>query len=88
MCITSETCRAKNVIKIALNKLHQAGPSKPKTWKFVALCSLLTVFLQKRRGCPVMLDCQHHHVPGVAENVHCFIMVTGRYVLPVDCNES
>ena len=29
MCITSETCRAKNVIKkLALNNLHQAGPSK------------------------------------------------------------
>ena len=29
MCITSETCRANSVIKIALNNLHQAGPSKP-----------------------------------------------------------
>ena len=30
MCITSETCRAKSVIKkLALNNLHQAGPSKP-----------------------------------------------------------
>ena len=29
MCITSETCRAKSVIKTALNNLHQAGPSKP-----------------------------------------------------------
>jgi len=29
MCITSETCRAKSVIKkLALNNLHQAGPSK------------------------------------------------------------
>ena len=38
MCITSETCRAKSVIikKLALNNLHQAGPSKPKyddAWK-------------------------------------------------------
>ena len=29
MCITSETCRAKSVIKkLALNNLHQAGRSK------------------------------------------------------------
>jgi len=37
MCITSETCRAKSVIKkLALNNLHQAGPSKPiydDAWK-------------------------------------------------------
>ena len=36
MCITSETCRAKSVIKLTLNNLHQAGPSKPifdDAWK-------------------------------------------------------
>ena len=36
MCITSETCRAKSVIKKALNNLHQAGPNKPiygDAWK-------------------------------------------------------
>ena len=35
MCITSETCRAKSVIKkLALNNLHQAGPSKPICWLY------------------------------------------------------
>ena len=37
MCITSETCRAKKCNKkLALNNLHQAGPSKPiydDAWK-------------------------------------------------------
>ena len=38
MCITSETCRAKSVIKkLELNNLHQAGPSKPTLpWCLVA----------------------------------------------------
>ena len=38
MCITSEIRRAKSVIKkLALNNLHQAGPSKPiydDAWKY------------------------------------------------------
>ena len=47
MCITSETCRAKSVIKTALNNLHQAGPNKTHIWwcmetqkiKYYVFCS-------------------------------------------------
>jgi hypothetical protein len=35
-----------------------------------------------------MLHCQHDHVASIAENVHCFIVITGHYVLPVHCKEG
>jgi len=55
MCITSETCRAKSVIKLALNNLHQAGPSKPiynDAWKH-----------KNQKSYDPSLLCKHEVVP-------------------------
>jgi len=53
MCITSETCRAKSVIKkLALNNLHQAGLSKPtltEELRLHNLCKLSFVYTLKRK---------------------------------------
>lgn len=45
-----------------------------------------TLFLQERRGGPIMLDGEHDDVARVAQDVHRVVVLARCYVLAVHCN--